>query len=173
MFGLKITAVVIAAGMALGCESGPLDPTSSSDIATQASENATSLPFRGTINANESFVIAGTNLISSGTADGTAAQLGRFTATYSPTVDLLTGAATGAFTITAANGDQLSGTFTGQGVPAGAGASSITEDMTITGGTGRFAAATGTFTVQRILTFTGPTTASSTGTFDGEISLNR
>jgi hypothetical protein len=173
MLGLKITAVVIAAGMVLGCESEPLEPTSSSYVTSQASENATNLPFRGTITANESFVIAGSTLISSGTADGTATQLGRFTATYYPIVDLLTGAATGTFTIIAANGDQLSGTFTGQGVPAGSGASSITEHMTITGGTGRFAAATGAFTIQRILTFTGPTAASSTGTFDGEISLNQ
>jgi hypothetical protein len=170
MRGLKIAAVVFVAMALLGCESEPLNPTSSNTL--QASEGANGLPFRGTITANESFVIVGSNLLSSGTAEGTAAQLGRFSATYSPVVDLLTGAAAGTFNIIAANGDQLSGTFTGQGVPGEPGTSSITELVTIVGGTGRFANATGTFTIRRILTFTGPTTASSTGTFDGEINLN-
>jgi hypothetical protein len=53
-------------------------------------------------------------------------------------------AASGTSTIVAANGDQLSGTFTLAGPAPSLGVHQITIVMTITGGTGRFADATGT-----------------------------
>jgi hypothetical protein len=169
----KLAALMFAAATVLGCESEPLQPVSLHNGDVQASRNANELPLRGTFTSNENFVIAFPNLFSSRSATGTAAQLGQYSATYTPVVDLLTGAAAGTFTIIAANGDELSGTFTGQGVPAGPDASNITEIFTITGGTGRFAAATGTIIIQRTLTFTGPTTASSVGSLSGTINLNQ
>lgn len=53
-------------------------------------------------------------------------------------------AGSGTVTVRAANGDQLRGTFTVEGTPAG---DEVTVVITITGGTGRFADASGTLTV--------------------------
>ena len=61
-------------------------------------------------------------------------------------MNVLDGTATGSYTFAAANGDQLFSTFTGLGMPAGGTMASITETLTITGGTGRFADASGTLT---------------------------
>ena len=58
---------------------------------------------------------------------------------------------TGAATFTAANGDTLTTTVVGRATPTTPGVLSIVEDYTITGGTGRFAGATGTFTLQSTL----------------------
>jgi hypothetical protein len=67
---------------------------------------------------------------------------------------------------TAANGDTLTGNFTGQaqGAPP---LVSIVEQVTVTGGTGRFAGATGSFTVQRQF---NQQTGVTQGSFEGEIS---
>jgi hypothetical protein len=72
---------------------------------------------------------------------GTATHLGRFTLSASEDIDLLTGAVTnGSFTLTAANGDTVSGTYSGQALPGLVG---YLVSGPITGGTGRFGGATG------------------------------
>ena len=99
--------------------------------------------------------------------EGNASHLGRFTTVGIITLNLATATGAGTVTYTAANGDVLSGTATGQAV-VGGGFATVTETVTITGGTGRFAGATGTFTVvRRIVQATGV----STGTLDGTITL--
>jgi hypothetical protein len=76
---------------------------------------------------------------------GRATHLGAYTGTGShcSQLDLATGVVVfgdGAFALTAASGDTLTGTYTnGYGPPDG----TFTDDVTITGGTGRFAGATG------------------------------
>ena len=84
-------------------------------------------------------------------------------------MDLATRTATGTYQFTAANGDMLTATFTGHSRPSPATPSVllIVETATITGGTGRFAGATGSFTVQRSYDTVAGTT---TGSFDGVIS---
>jgi hypothetical protein len=107
------------------------------------------------------------------TVEGTATQLGRFTGTLTAEVNP-DSTGTGTFTFTAANGDQLSGTFVGEGVFIPPNTGRITEVATIENGTGRFAGATGTFTMLRfdIIDFaTGK--ATGYGSFEGEISLNK
>lgn len=99
--------------------------------------------------------------------EGVATHLGRFTTASVITLNLATASGTGVVTYTAANGDELTGTATGQAV-VGGGFATVTETITITGGTGRFAGATGTITrVRRIVQATG----FSTGTLDGTIAL--
>ena len=49
--------------------------------------------------------------------EGTATNLGRFTAVQTERVDLATSAATGTYTFTAADGDQLVATTVSQGEP--------------------------------------------------------
>jgi len=115
-------------------------------------------------------VIAPPSLFATGTAEGTATHLGRFTATETAIVDLVTSTSTGTFNLTAANGDQLFATFVGLGEPIEPGISRLTEVATTTGGTGRFTAATGTFTMRRIVV---QASGAWTGSLDGEINLNK
>jgi hypothetical protein len=80
---------------------------------------------------------------------GTATHVGRYTITNSHCLDLATGAFTnGTFVKTAANGDQLYGTYSGLGTvivaPAPVGRFQIAGTLTFTGGTGRFAGVSGT-----------------------------
>jgi hypothetical protein len=76
----------------------------------------------------------------------------------------------GEFTFVAANGASLFATFTGQSAPTSvAGVVSIQEIATITGGTGRFEDATGSFTIDRLL---NQVTHISSGSFSGTIDLN-
>ena len=88
---------------------------------------------------------------------------------------MATAQSTGTFTFTAANGDQLITTTTGREdafVPPNV--SHVTLVATIVGGTGRFAEATGTFTVRwvGIIDFaTG--TSTETGSFEGHIDLKQ
>src|SRR5688500_529135 len=87
--------------------------------------------------------------------EGHASHLGRYTRLPDITLNLATATGSGTVTYTAANGDMLSGPATGQAVIA-AGFATVTEAVTITGGTGRFAGATGTFTVvRRVVQATG------------------
>ena len=98
---------------------------------------------------------------------GNATHLGRFTETGHFLVNLVTLHGTGSEVFTAANGDTVNATGEGQATPtATPGVLSIEEHMTITGGTGRFAGATGSFTRQRVVDATG----SSVGSLEGTIS---
>ena len=108
------------------------------------------------------------------TATGNATHLGRFTGTLTAEVTS-ENSSTGTFNFTAANGDQLSGTFVGiEGVFIPPNTARITEVATIENGTGRFAGATGTFTMVRFdyIDFTTGK-ATGTGTFEGQINLNK
>jgi len=101
-------------------------------------------------------------------ASGNATKLGRFSLVIPHLVDRTTRTATGSYFFTAANGDTLSADFTGQSTPSTTpGVLSIVENATITGGTGRFAGASGSFTVQRYFDTASRTT---TGSFKGTIS---
>jgi hypothetical protein len=76
--------------------------------------------------------------------------------------------AAGTFQFTAANGDMLFADFTGHGTPtATPGVLDIEDHATITGGTGRFAGATGTFTFRHLYDIAAGFTF---GSFDGTIS---
>ena len=98
---------------------------------------------------------------------GHASHLGRFTVVGDLTLNLATASGTGTAVYTAANGDMLTATATGQAV-VGGGFATVTETVTVTGGTGRFEGATGTLTVVRRIE---QATGVSTGTIDGTILL--
>jgi hypothetical protein len=72
-------------------------------------------------------------------AEGTATGLGRFSREETVLFNPLTGSLTGSVVFTAANGDQLLGTLNGGFVSS----TTATGTYTFTGGTGRFANATG------------------------------
>ena len=105
-------------------------------------------PFQGRIDGQ--FVAAPTQdpkvYVGGAQAVGKATHVGAFTKVTSDVSDLTTGAVTGSFTMTAANGDHVTGVFAGFIVFGSApGTFSWVLQATITGGSGRFSGATGEF----------------------------
>jgi hypothetical protein len=98
---------------------------------------------------------------------GHANQLGSFTLVAPHTVNQATLTATGNYTFTAADGSTLRATLSGTASLVAPGQLAIAETGVITGGTGRFVGATGTFATHR--TFF-PGTGATYGTFEGWIS---
>ena len=102
-------------------------------------------------------------------ATGEATHLGEFTLTILVTGNRATGMATGTFLFTAANGDTVFGALSGQSTLTAPGVITIVENMIITGGTGRFAGSTGSFTSTRLRNVV---TGVVTGSFVGTIRLH-
>ena len=85
---------------------------------------------------------------------GVLTHLGKYTGHFEGSGEIVGGRTLGegTFTMVAANRDELTGTFTLNGaLPSGA-VHSLTVVLTITGGTGRFADASGTITVPLLAT---------------------
>ena len=138
------------------------------------------MPFRGTFTGRGGAVFncpptcPPTSFTSSGTYEGTATQLGSFTAAFVEVVDMAAATGTGTIDFTAANGDLLRTTTDGgQDGFTPPNISSIRLLATITGGTGRFAGATGTVTVQYIqeIDYVNATGEIVSGSLDGVINL--
>ena len=128
------------------------------------------VPFKGSIQGHEIDAPQGgpppTTLNVDGNVTGIATHVGQFSFTYQLTVNLANGTATGSAHLIAANGDSIYSTVAGSSEQtATPGVNSITEINTITGGTGRFAGAQGSFTVERLINLgTGFTSGSFHGT---------
>jgi len=140
----------------------------------RAAANAAVLPFHGTVDSASHVAVYdfGTNtafihLVGTGTAT----HLGRYTLVVDYVLSLVTIAGSERMTLTAANGDVLTAEGTAQGAPSEDGQSlSSLESLTITGGTGRFAGATGSFILRQVNIAAD---RNSSGSFDGTISLSR
>jgi hypothetical protein len=147
-------------------------------LATPLTAGATAgheVPFKGSLEGVETTtsVVPGPPPVAHilGEWTGNATHLGRFTVENPHTVNLVTRNGIGIFEFTAANGDTVTADEIGHadivsGAPPAA-ILSIVEHATITGGTGRFAGATGSFTVERML---DQTTGVTIGSFEGTIS---
>ena len=127
---------------------------------------AAETPFKGTYSAVETNQLVFPILSVNREGTGTATYLGKYTEHATFQVNVLTLSGTGPATFTAANGDTLFTSGVGQATPISPTVVSIVEVYTVTGGTGRFADATGTFTLVRTL---DQTTGVSTGTFSGAV----
>jgi hypothetical protein len=99
--------------------------------------------------------------------------LGRFTSVSDFTINTVTAMGAGTLTLTAANGDQIFTTVTGEAVGGTPDRLQIDETFTITGGAGRFTGATGSFTSTRFADTTTVPRIPSSGSFEGTINLNR
>ncbi len=110
--------------------------------AVGAATAGTEVPFKATDNGSATVVgMVGSVIETSDTGTGEATHIGLYTMVAGEHVDLATGAITGGFfTLTAANGDTISGTYSGQALP---GLTGYVVSGPITGGTGRFVGATG------------------------------
>jgi hypothetical protein len=129
------------------------------------------VPFKGSIQGQEIDTPQGgpppTTLMVDGSDTGIATHVGQFSFTYQLTVNLANGTATGSARLIAANGDSVYTTIAGSSEPtATPGVASITEINTITGGTGRFTGAQGSFTVERLVNLA---TGFTSGSFHGTI----
>lgn len=114
-----------------------------------------------------------TILLSEARAAGKGTHVGAFTKVTSDVVNLVDGEVEGAFTMTTANGDQVSGVYSGSFVFGRTpGTLSWVLNATITGGTGRFSGATGEFVFIADVDFVmvgGVVYGKYTETFDGTI----
>jgi hypothetical protein len=101
---------------------------------------------------------------------GKSNHLGEFTVRIPHIVNRSNSTAVGFYQFVAANGDTLTADFTGQATPTSTpGVLYIEETATITGGTGRFAHATGSFLCERLFDTVAGTTD---GSFEGTIRLH-
>jgi len=151
MFGLQIAAMLLTAALA-----GP----------TAAAQQ---VPFKGSVQNVESFDLQFPTLFVDAIGTGEATHLGRFTVTYEVEVNLLTNTSIGSAHFVAANGDSVFTEFTGEGT---ADPEVVLEMYTIIGGTGRFAGATGSFTLVRHLTLVSPVAGTSEASIDGTIVIH-
>jgi hypothetical protein len=135
-------------------------------LAIAAVSVAAKTPFKGTASAVETGTVAFPirSIVREGT--GTATYLGTYTSHAAMQINVLTMHGTGLATFTAANGDTLSTSVDGQATRTGPTQLSTIEHYTITGGTGRFANTTGTFTLENTVE---QTTGISSGTLNGTI----
>jgi len=166
VFGL----CVIAAACASEFPGAPTSPSAitSGAAATQA-KGGSALPFSGTLQATE-FVVSSSAVGDDRHLDGTgnATHLGRFTLSADFTVITVTGNATGTATWTAANGDAIFVSVVGHGDIVVFPTVTIMETHTITGGTGRFADASGKIFISRSGSIL---TGVTSGSLSGEINL--
>jgi len=99
-------------------------------------------------------------------SSGNATHLGKFTMLSPHLADLSTLEVGGTQTFTAANGDTLTASFTGQFSPIVGGFLAASINCTITGGTGRFAGASGSYTFDILF---DPATLTNISVIDGTI----
>jgi hypothetical protein len=131
-------------------------------------------PFKGSFQAHETYefdldAVPPTRSVD-GSGSGQATHLGRFTMTYNHLVDLSRRAGVGTAHFIAANGDSVFTEITSFSLPTETpGVVRVVEEHTIVDGTGRFAGATGSFILDRLVdTATGITS----GSFEGTIAID-
>jgi len=128
---------------------------------------AAETPLKGSIQAVETDTVRFPTLTVAGSGIGNATHLGKFTMTYEAEVNLLTRVGIGSVEFIAANGDRVFADILGQSTPTSTpNLVSIVEILTITGGTGRFAEASGSSISKRLL---DQVTGNTSGAFDGTI----
>jgi hypothetical protein len=117
-----------------------------------AKAGGTDRPVKGTVIGEVTVPIPSLQLTTD--ASGVMTHLGKYTAHFEGSAEIVGGRTLGAgtFVVVAADGDELTGTFTLNGaVPTGE-PHSLMAVLTVTGGTGRFADASGTITAPLVAT---------------------
>jgi hypothetical protein len=149
-----------AAGLALAFVTivGFADPAAAKD----------QVPFKGSLEGTVTRTLPPPPISVLVEGEGTATHLGRFTVSIPHEVVPPNGV--GFYHFVAANGDTLTAEFTGVSAPVAPGFLYIVETATITGGTGRFAKATGSFVCERLYDSNAGTTI---GSFEGTVSVRR
>jgi hypothetical protein len=126
------------------------------------------VPFKGTLQGHDvDSDFNGTTVVVTTTGTGISTLVGQFSFTQEVTVNIAALTDTGSAQWIAANGDSIDATIVGSGEFTDTpGILSITEIFTITGGTGRFAGAQGSFVMERLAS---SVTFLTSGSFHGTI----
>lgn len=125
------------------------------------------IPFNGAIQGQETHSGEFPIIAANGSCTGIATVVGKLLLTYQETIDLRTASGTGVGQLVAANGDNIYLTNRGSAdLVSTPGFAIITEIYTITGGTGRFAGAQGSFSLDRSV---NQATGFTSGSFHGTI----
>ena len=129
----------------------------------------TRLPFKGTMQSNETYSTAFYTQFVTGNGSGEATELGKLTVTYQMEANLQDMSVSESVYFAGKNGNSLQATAVGQAIEDRTpGMFKVVEIYTITGGTGRFAGASGTLTMNRLLSMEAGIASSS---FEGYILL--
>ena len=149
---LRLVPLTMLTVTLIGCTDDMPTALSAGDAAAVHAAVAPELPFHGTLATTHTSVFdpntytAQIHLV----GNGHATYLGKYTSVTDIVIDGATLAGAGQTTWTAANGDVLTTTGTVQGMPSSDGTLSAVTTETITGGTGRFAGATGSFITRQV-----------------------
>jgi len=130
---------------------------------------AEQVPFKGTLEGSFTVIPVPPPAINRELkATGNATHLGNFTYDFPHTVDrsVIPATGVGLSTFTAANGDQVFASISGQATLFMPGVLLAIENGTILGGTGRFANVSGNFVIERFIDTVNLTTV---GSFEGTI----
>jgi hypothetical protein len=129
----------------------------------------TCIPFQGTLQSNESYRTHFPTLFVTAQGSGEATLLGQITVNYQTEVNLSDLSQSGSVSFAGIYGDSLLATGVGQAIEDRTpGMFNVVENYTITGGTGRFARASGTLTLKRRVSAKAGITS---GSFEGYIVL--
>jgi hypothetical protein len=139
---------------------------------------ATLVPFQATVDEHYTVTPCGpTTICIQAAGSGEATHLGQITEDSQVMVDTNPADShdgcppeTRTTVLTAANGDTLTMSATGYGQGPCNGANTAQDSYVVTGGTGRFAGATGSGTDRIVFTLTGPGVGTAVVTYNGDLS---
>ena len=136
---------------------------------TPVSTKTIPILFKGTLQSNESYNTRFPTMFVTATGSGEATVLGQITVHYQSKVNLSDLSQSGSVSLAGISGDSLLAKGIGQAIEHRTpGMFSVVEIYTITGGTGRFARASGTLTLKRLVNVKSGITS---GSFEGYIVL--
>ena len=161
---LKLAIVLLTAAVA---GSAPAKPRG-----RPRNDDGVARRFRGVVEGVEEYDVHFPTMWVYTNGGGTATQLGRYTVSWEVVVDIPTGAGVNSAHFVAEDGDSLYSTSVAQGDPTTVPDEfRVVEKHTITGGTGRFEGASGSFTLVRLAEGTERRAGATSGSFEGTLVL--
>lgn len=137
------------------------------EMTSKATTKMTRLPFKGTVQSTETSVTVFPTMSVTGSGSGNATQLGPFTINYQVEINLLDLSAVESAEFNGTKGDSIRAEAVGQATENRTpGMLNVVDIYKITGGMGRFNGASGTITLNRLVSVT---TGASSSTFEGYI----
>jgi hypothetical protein len=142
---------------------------SAAPAVTPVPTKTTRIPFKGTLQSNESYRTIFPTMFVTATGSGEVTLLGQITVHYQTKVNLSDLSQSGSVSLAGISGDSILAKGVGQAIEdRRPGMFSVVEIYTITGGTGRFARVSGSLTLKRRVSVTG---GISSGSLEGYIVL--
>lgn len=164
VLGIALVSLVSVARSALAAPSQETMVTTP-DVPT----NVNRFPFNGTVQSTETSVKVFPIMSATATGSGSATQFGSFSTRYQVEINLLDLSSTESAEFIGTNGDSLHAEAVGQATENRTpGMLNLVDIYKITGGTGRFSGASGTFTLNRLVSVT---TGAASSTFEGYLLL--